>query len=524
MKRRSVTGQMLIPILGFGMLGITLILGIVFGEFPTWLLSMGGIAVAVVLFGLFRQQGGSLRDSLASITYSLFALVSAVFLYLIIANHSRTIDLTEHGVYTLSDETTSFLRSLDHPIQITAFARPVDHPRLQDFFELYQRESENLAARVIDPAAEIEVAREYDRTGIYPGEVFVETTDSEDGRRIQRFTLQPTDRYRENVLTNNLLRLQRGGDERIYFTRGKGELAIRKDERRAENEPDVSCSEIADELQRQLMPVADLNLTALTAVPEDAALVIVAGPKVDFSNAEVEMLREYLAEGGSMLLMLDPAARGDFENLIVFAREYGVELPGVIVLDDTPGKNDVSLLPVMDTRKHPVVGSPDGAVLPMKFARPVLPAPEESVLGVQPVPFLVSSPRSWTRHPLEVYAPGGITPPPASDRTPQTVAILADWMPQRQLRRNRAKLAVFGDSDFITNQFLADQAAILFLQTTEWMITRDDRLQIPPRLLPPSSFTLTQVRFWSIIGILSFISLGLLVAGVTWTTARRRMG
>ncbi len=525
MKRRAgLAGQLLVPGIGFAMLAVTLATGIAIGAFPGWLLAMGGIAIAVVLFGLFRQEGGSLRDSVASIAYSLFVVVSAVFLYLILANHNRTYDLTQHGVYTLSDETRALLSSQSRPVEITAFARPADHPRLMEFFQLYAGESDQIVFRVLDPAADIETARRFDESGVYPGEVFIESGGGGTERRVQRFALDPFDRYRENVLTNNILRLERGGDERICFTRGKGETPIRPLEGRAPNAPDTSCSEIADILQRQLMPVVDVNLSSLSAVPDDAAIVIIAGPKVDFGEIEVEMLREYAAEGGAVLILLDPVARGDFKNLNALAAEAGIALPNQIVLDDTGGKSDASLVPVADAGQHPVLAAGNGAAMPMKFARPVNAAPEQAARVVTASPLLVSSPRSWTKHPLEVYAPNGVTPPPADQRRQETMAVISEWSPERRTRRTTAKFAVFGDSDFVTNQYLGDQSAVLMLRTVEWMTTRDDRLQVPPRILPPSSFTMTHARFWTIIGVLALMSLGLIVAGLTYTTARRRMG
>jgi hypothetical protein len=67
------------------------------------------------------------------------------------------------------------------------------------------------------------------------------------------------------------------------------------------------------------------------AVPDDAALVIVAGPTAPFSAAEAESLRRYLARGGRMLVLLEPRpARPGADPLLVLLAEYGVKFENVV--------------------------------------------------------------------------------------------------------------------------------------------------------------------------------------------------
>ena len=46
-------------------------------------------------------------------------------------------------------------------------------------------------------------------------------------------------------------------------------------------------------------------------VPDDASVVVVAGPATDFFPPEIDALKTYLAKGGKLLLELDPPDKPD---------------------------------------------------------------------------------------------------------------------------------------------------------------------------------------------------------------------
>ena len=47
------------------------------------------------------------------------------------------------------------------------------------------------------------------------------------------------------------------------------------------------------------------------AIPQDATILLVAGPKSDFFPSEVDLLKTYLAKGGKVLFLLDPREKAD---------------------------------------------------------------------------------------------------------------------------------------------------------------------------------------------------------------------
>ena len=85
----------------------------------------------------------------------------------------------------------------------------------------------------------------------------------------------------------------------MYFVQGHGERDTASSERDGYNS-------IAAALGRENYTVEKLVLAQAGAVPDDASVVIVAGPKTDFFPPEIEALKTYLGKAGKLLLELDP--------------------------------------------------------------------------------------------------------------------------------------------------------------------------------------------------------------------------
>jgi hypothetical protein len=67
-------------------------------------------------------------------------------------------------------------------------------------------------------------------------------------------------------------------------------------------------------------------------LPEDATVVICAGPKRDFLSGEIEKLEEYLANGGNFMVFYDFGTL-TLPRLDGFLAEWGIEVEPALVLD-----------------------------------------------------------------------------------------------------------------------------------------------------------------------------------------------
>ena len=53
-----------------------------------------------------------------------------------------------------------------------------------------------------------------------------------------------------------------------------------------------------------------LPLIQQKEVPDDATVVVIAGPTTDFLQPEIDAMKRYVAKGGKVLALIDPPAAG----------------------------------------------------------------------------------------------------------------------------------------------------------------------------------------------------------------------
>ena len=71
-------------------------------------------------------------------------------------------------------------------------------------------------------------------------------------------------------------------------------------------------------------------------MPDDASVVVVAGPKTDFFPPEIDALKKYLDKAGKLLLSSIRRTRPDsppLTNLIALAHDWGIDVGNDVVVD-----------------------------------------------------------------------------------------------------------------------------------------------------------------------------------------------
>ena len=113
-----------------------------------------------------------------------------------------------------------------------------------------------------------------------------------------------------------------------------------------------------------------LNLADNSQVPEDAAVLIVAGPKRGLFEAEVKALQDYLNRGGNLLLMIDPNTDPKLDSLL---QEWGVRLDNRLAVDvsgDGVGLGPAAPI-VTDYGQHPITKDFGNGISFYRLARPL---------------------------------------------------------------------------------------------------------------------------------------------------------
>ena len=165
-------------------------------------------------------------------------------------------------------------------------------------------------------------------------------------------------RVEEAALTNAILKVTRTTKKVVYFVTGHGEPALTDSDRNG-------YSVTKQALEDQNYTVQELVLARQSQVPDDAAAVIVAGPRRDLLESETEALSAFLGRGGHLFVMIDPDTVPGF---VTFVKRYGIEVGNDVVIETNPLGRLVGgdyLMPVVMTYERHAITKELGNVMTM---------------------------------------------------------------------------------------------------------------------------------------------------------------
>ncbi|YAF96781.1 MAG: GldG family protein [Nodularia sp. CChRGM 3473] len=448
-------------------------------------------------------------------------------------------DLTEAQLFTLAPQSKQLVRDLPQPVKVWIFDVN-QNPQDRELLENYRRQGSNFQFEYVDPDNRPGLANKF---GIKDyGEVYLESGDN---RQLVQ-TVNINERLSEIRLTNRLQQLTSATTTPVYFLQGHGEQAIASGQN--------GMSQAVQSLGDRSYTTSPLNLVEKSTVPEDAAVVIVAGPKRELFDGEVKALQNYLNRGGNALLMIDPNTETNLDNLL---QEWGVRLDNRLAVDVSGA--GVGLGPavpiVTEYGEHPITKELGNGISFYRLARPVEITP---VAGIEATPLLRTKPypNSWAESDQEseklefnpeVDFPGPLTlgvaltrTQPAKSATTSSPTAEAAPLPSPTTEGQasptppteakpeqpaiESRLVVIGDSDFATNGLFEQQLnGDVFLNSVTWLSQQDQQpLSIRPKEPRNRRINLTLVQAslltWSSLLILPLI--GLVAAAIIWWQRR----
>ncbi|MDA0711804.1 MAG: Gldg family protein [bacterium] len=380
-------------------------------------------------------------------------------------------DMTERGLFTLSPKTVSLLENLNEDITVIGFFREAEQADFGRLLTQYAYHSPHFSFRFVDPDKEPLEAKRFKVTN-YGSSVI------QYGQKEERIT-----EATEKALTNGLSRVTSDLRQAVYFLGGHDEVQLDEDGEKGFKRVNQLLIENNNETRPPLV------LAQVEKVPRDCELLVIAGPKRALMPAEIAAISDYLTEGGAALFMLDPLVDSGLEPLLY---QWAIGLRNDFIVDNSnvlPGA-DFSVPVTANYSMHPITDKHSGLMTFFPLTRSVervgsLPGAEVSALAM-------SSPRSWSETNLAAlkdknieaikYDSGADRPGPLW----MSMAVegpLNFKIPEELKRGPRARLVVFGDSDFATNQFV-DVAGNgdLFMNAVSWLLNERDRITIRPKV------------------------------------------
>ena len=503
-------------------------------QYVPYLVWTGLAGVVLYMAGQWREVAHVFRGRQAR--YGTLATVSVIVVLGILiavnyigARENKRWDLTANQSFSLSEQTRNVLTKLDAPLQVMVFDQEPNFPRYQDKLEEYEYISKQVKTEYVDADKKPTLARQ-NQVQQYGTLVF-----NYKGRT-ERLVLPPEQDIPEQSITNTIIKVVTGQQKKVYFVQGHGERDTTSSEREGYNS-------IAGALGGENYTVEKLVLAQAGRVPDDAAVVIVAGPKTDFFPPEIEALKTYLDKAGKLLLEIDPPDKADGPqptNLIALAHEWGMDVGNDVVVDASGmGRligTDASVPVVATYGSHPITER-FNFVTAFPLALSITPVPG-GVNGHTAQPFAQTSPQSWAETDVKGLMTTGkvsLDEAKGDKKGPITIAAAASAAstaaaapggsnpldPEAPKRETR--VAVVGDSDFAANAGLGIQGnRDLFMNTIGWLSQQENLISIRPKTPQDRRITLTATQ-QSNITLISLVVIPACIFGTgVYAWSRRR--
>jgi hypothetical protein len=264
------------------------------------------------------------------------ALAGALLLFLgfSVSRRDRSLDLSYFRTSVPGESTQGMVASLDDPLRVLLFYPPVNPVKdeLLRYFRALSEATGNVAIEEHDRLVDPEVAEQY--TVTQDGTIILAR-----GEDSERMIIDPDlDRARsllrglDSDFQQALMPLLR--DRRsVYMTTGHGEINDPQSRGPFAGTPMGQVEALKEMLRVLNYGTENLSVAGglASGIPSDAAMIMVLGPTRPFLDAEMAALDRYLADGGSLLLALDP--EGDFDAAPLEQR-LGIRYAKVPLADD----------------------------------------------------------------------------------------------------------------------------------------------------------------------------------------------
>jgi ABC-type uncharacterized transport system involved in gliding motility auxiliary subunit len=498
-------------------------------EYRRYIAWAGLVSILVYLVAQWRetQRGHNARQAKLG-ALSVVSIVAVLALlaglnYLGVRQNKRW-DLTANQVFSLSEQTLKVLQGLDSDAKITVFDQAAQFDRFRDRLEEYTYQSKRLAVEYVD----------IDRQPARAKAANVQTAGTmvlEYKGRVERIAA-----LEEQDIANALIKATTGQERKVYFTSGHGEKDPTSSERTGYNA-------VAQALTSDNYGSEKLVLAQTPAVPDGATAVVIAGPRTDFFPPEIDALKAYLAKGGKLLVMLDPADKPGAPaqpNLLALVNEWGIQVGDDVVVDASGmGQmfgGDASVPVAANYPGHPITDR-FNLMTAFPMARSIT-APAEGVNGRTAQAFVETSAQSWAEKDLAGLVAGqqvtldaeaGDRPGPialgAAVSAPATSAPAPPAPAEGQTAppAPETRVVVVGDSDFAANFGLGIQGnRDLFMNAVNWLAQQEGLIAVRPRAPEDRRLTMTADQL-SRVSLLSIFLIPALIFGAgVYTWWRRR--
>ena len=279
---------------------------------------------------------GAIRGGAYSVVIS--AVVLAILTALNVACSALPASAAEYDIsasklYSVTSNTKSVVNSLTEDVTIYWIVQADQEDAvIEKLLERYESLSEHISVEKRNPDVYPTFAEEYidEDDTVYNNSLVVECGERSRYIPYTDIYVSEADMYSyyystsfdgEGAITSAIDYVTNPDQPAAYTLTGHGEEAL--------------PATFADSLEKENITVEELSLLNTDEIPEDADVLIIYAPQSDISEDEADMLSDYVAGGGKLLVMAGPVEDAELTNLYSILEPYGVTpAEGVVVEGD----------------------------------------------------------------------------------------------------------------------------------------------------------------------------------------------
>lgn len=437
------------------------------------------------------------------------------------------IDLSKEKYFSISDETVSLLDGLTEDVYIyTLFRTGNVDENISKLAGNYAATSERVYTENVDLTLNPGFTQKYDPygNGVTEGSVIVTNKSASQYKVLSVFDL-----YKIDVTTGAVWALQ--AEQRITSAINYIQTGIAPSIKLLAGHGEYTANDLSDlmGLMQGLGYEVDTydSTTASKALNPMTDTLMVVSPKVDLSDNEYEMLKQFLVNGGNALFLMDSVAldsasgmfftnKDHLNNFNALLMRYDVQMNRNYILGDadTTVNRPGAHIPIMieheitnsliEDRKAPVLADVSSLSIT---------ASQEPASGI----LLQTVENTWAKD-LDAGGSMQIEKMPEDETGPFIMATVGEV--------GESRIAVFGTSSFVQSEELARTAnKDLIINAVNSLADTGTDISITPKLMVPGTINLTSdtQKNFLVILVVVILPLAVIIFGlVVWLGRRRK--
>ena len=419
------------------------------------------------------------------------ALMTAVVINLVVGQipvKYTQFDLTDNQLYTITDQTKTFVKGLDSDVDVYLVAQSgQEDEQIQKVLERYESLSSHIKVHTKDPVVNPSFTKQYTDSSLSDNSLIVVCGD-------KYKVINYSDIYQSEFNYSTYSNQTTGFD-------AEGQLT--------------------SQIEKENIDIEELNLVTSESVPDDADCLMINGPQKDITADEKDRILSYMENGGHVLIFTD-YTETDMPNLAELLNNYGLSTSAGLIFEGNsqyyyPGYPSYLIPRIQSADAVGSMTSKDLVLMP--YAQNIN-ISDDVRSTVTTEALLQTSSKSYIKTDLKNLT----TTEKASGDEEGTFTVGAAVT--ENYNDVETKLVYFSSSAILDenmNQAVSGGNYELISNVMSWMIDKEESISIPTKSLSTTYLTVTaaDAGFWGAVVILIPAAL-VIGGGVVWFRRRRK--